>query len=43
MYLFRAADSYGETVDVHLSETRDREAAKIFRKKALANPDNRPP
>jgi transposase-like protein len=42
-YLFRAVDSYGETVDFYLSETRDREAAKIFLKKALANPDNRPP
>jgi transposase-like protein len=30
-------------VDFYLSETRDREAAKIFLKKALANPDNRPP
>jgi transposase, IS6 family len=43
MYLFRAVDSYGQTVDFYLSETRDREAAKIFLKKALANPDNRPP
>jgi transposase, IS6 family len=40
---FRAVDSYGQTVDFYLSETRDREAAKIFLKKALANPDNRPP
>jgi transposase-like protein len=30
-------------VDFYLSETRDREAAKLFLKKALANPDNRPP
>ena len=43
MYLFRAVDSQGETVDFYLSETRDREAAKIFLRKALANPDNRPP
>ena len=43
MYLFRAVDSHGETVDFYLSETRDREAAKIFLRKALANPDNRPP
>ena len=43
MYLFRAVDSYRQTVDFYLSETRDREAAKIFLKKALANPDNRPP
>jgi transposase, IS6 family len=33
----------GQTVDFYLSETRDREAAKHFLKKALANPDNRPP
>jgi IS6 family transposase len=43
MYLFRAVDSYGQTVDFYLSETRDREAAKIFLKRALANPDHRPP
>jgi transposase-like protein len=42
MYLFQAVDSYGQTVDSYLSETRDREAAQIFLKKALANPDNRP-
>src|SRR5918992_4286966 len=42
-YLFRAVDSQGQTVDFYLSETRDREAAKIFLKRALANPDNRPP
>ena len=43
MYLFRAVDSGGQTVDFYLSATRDREAAKIFLKRALANPDNRPP
>ena len=43
MYLFRAVDSNGQTVDFYLSETRDREAAKCFLKRALANPDNRPP
>jgi transposase-like protein len=43
MYLFRAVDNGGQTVDFYLSETRDREAAKIFLKKASANPDNRPP
>jgi len=42
-YLFRAVDSNGQTVDFYLSETRDREAAKCFLKRALANPDNRPP
>jgi hypothetical protein len=30
-------------VDFYLSETRDREAAKLFLGKALANPDNRTP
>ena len=43
MYLFRAVDSCGQTVDFYLSETRDREAAKCFLKRALANPDNCPP
>lgn len=43
LYLFRAVDSSGHTVDFYLSETRDREAAKCFLKRALANPDNRAP
>ena len=43
MYLFRAVDSHGQTVDFYLSESRDREAAKLFLQKALANPDNQPP
>ena len=43
LYLFRAVDSGGQTVDFYLSETRDREAAKCFLKRALANPDNCPP
>lgn len=43
LYLFRAVDSAGQTVDFYLSETRDREAAKLFLKKALANSDNRAP
>ena len=43
MYLFRAVDGHGDTVDFYLSETRDREAAKAFLQKALSNPDNRPP
>ncbi len=43
MYLFRAVDSHGDTVDFYLSETRDREAAKTFFQKALSNPDNRTP
>ena len=43
MYLFRAVDGHGQTVDFYLSETRDRVAAKLFLQQALANPDNRPP
>lgn len=43
MYLFRAVDHRGQTIDFYLSETRDREAAKRFLQAALANPDNRPP
>ena len=43
MYLFRAVDSAGQTVDFYLSESRDREAAKLFQKRALANTDNEPP
>lgn len=43
MYLFRAVDSQGQTVDFFLSETRDRAAAKIFLRKPLANGDNRAP
>jgi transposase-like protein len=43
MYLFRAVDNRGQTVDFYLSETRDREAAKRFLQAALANPDNRVP
>src|SRR5262249_53112932 len=42
LYLFRAVDSSGQTVDFYLSETRGREAAKIFLKRAMANPNNRP-
>ena len=42
MYLFRAVDGGGQTVDFYLSETRDREAAQLFLKRALGNPDNRP-
>ena len=33
MYLFRAVDAHGQTVDFYLSETRDREAAKLFLKR----------
>ncbi len=43
MYLFPAVDAGAQTVDFYLSETRDREAAKCFLKRALANPDNTAP
>ena len=43
MYLFRAVDNRGDTVDFYLSETRDRDAAKRFLQGALANPDNPAP
>jgi transposase-like protein len=43
VYLFRAVDSHGDTVDFYLSETRDGEAAKTFLQKALSNPNNRTP
>ena len=43
MYLFRAVEAHGQTVDFYLSETRDREAAKLFLQRALDNPDNRRP
>jgi transposase-like protein len=43
MYLFRAVDSHGQTVDFYLSETRDREGAKQLLHRALANPDNQLP
>ena len=42
MYLFRAVDNRGDTVNFYLSETRDRDAAKRFLQTALANPHNRP-
>src|SRR4029453_10408547 len=43
MYLFRAVDSRGETIDFYLSERRDRESAKVFLEKALSNPHNHTP
>ncbi|MFF2591491.1 IS6 family transposase [Peribacillus butanolivorans] len=36
MYLYRAVDSEGNTIDFYLSELRDKQAAKCFFKKALA-------
>jgi transposase-like protein len=35
MYLYRAVDSKGSTIDFYLSKTRDQKAAKRFFKKAL--------
>jgi transposase, IS6 family len=35
MYLFRAVDNRGDTVNFYLSETRDRDAAKQFLQTAL--------
>ena len=35
MYLYRAVDSKGNTIDFYLSKTRDKKAAKRFFKKAL--------
>ncbi|SCC02667.1 Transposase [Bacillus mycoides] len=35
MYLYRAVDSKGNTIDFFLSKTRDQKAAKRFFKKAL--------
>ena len=38
MYLYRGADSCGQTIDFLLSAKRDAEAAKRFFRKALAQP-----
>jgi transposase, IS6 family len=38
MYLYRAVDSRGQTIDFLLSAKRDTEAAKRFFRKALAQP-----
>ncbi|AZV42995.1 transposase [Peribacillus asahii] len=35
MYLYRAVDSEGNTIDFYLSKTRDQKAEKYFFKKAL--------
>ncbi|MBE7106911.1 IS6 family transposase [Bacillus cereus] len=36
MYLYRAVDSEGNTIDFYLSQSRDKQAAKRFFKKALS-------
>ena len=41
--LYRAVDSEGNTIDFYLSESRDKQAAKCFFKKALAASHNRNP
>ena len=38
MYLYRAVDSRGQTIDFLLSARRDSEAAKRFFRKALGQP-----
>src|SRR5215469_3451661 len=43
MYLFRACDSGGQTVDFYLSKTRIGRPPRSFLKQGLANADNRPP
>jgi IS6 family transposase len=43
MYLYRAVDSQGNTLEFLLSPRRDTEAAKRFFSKALAAPHNSPP
>ena len=40
MYLYRAVDQYGNTIDFWLSKKRDRKAAKEFFRKALHSPHN---
>src|ERR1700693_1362406 len=43
MYLYRAVDSAGNTLDFLLSATRDAQAAKCFFSKTLAAPHTVPP
>ncbi|PFJ07474.1 IS6 family transposase [Bacillus cereus] len=38
MYLYRAVDSHGNTIDFYLSKTRDHKAAKRFFQKAMCSP-----
>ncbi len=35
MYLYRAVDSEGNTIDFYLSESRDKQATKHFFKKVI--------
>lgn len=43
MYLHRAVDSNGDTIDFWLSRNRDKKAAKKFFRKALRSPHNSNP
>ncbi len=43
MYLYRAVDSEGNTIDFYLSESRDKTAAKCFFQKALFSSHNSNP
>jgi transposase-like protein len=43
MYLYRAVDELGKTVESHLSRTRDIAAAKAFFRKALRRIRNHGP
>jgi IS6 family transposase len=43
MYLYRAVDAAGNTLDFFLSATRAAQAAKRFFRKALAAPHSVPP
>src|ERR1700710_1565199 len=43
MYLYRAVDSNGQTIDFLLAAKRDAAAAKRFFRRALANSGNLPP
>ncbi|XMB85443.1 IS6 family transposase [Mycoplasmatota bacterium WC44] len=43
MYLYRAVDSKGDTIDFWLSKKRDKRAAKKFFRKALRSPHNSNP
>jgi transposase-like protein len=43
VYLYRAVDSHGATVDFYLSGTRDVDAARLFLRKAMAVAGRRMP
>ncbi len=43
MYLYRAVDSTGQTIDFHLNETKSSQAAKRFFRKVLGQSNITPP